>query len=870
MQAIPNFILPLSDTTATLENVGGKGTSLTRLASMGLLVPDGFHITTTAYCEFIDKNDLQARIMQRLEGVDVTKPATLEVASQAITRLFTQAVIPSPIADAITQAYAELPGQDPPVAVRSSATAEDLPETSFAGQQETYLNVHGASAVLEAVKKCWASLWTARTIGYRERQGIDQEAVSLAVVVQLLVPAEVAGIMFTANPMNGRRDQIVINTSWGLGESIVGGAVTPDTLIVDKVSGQVIERTVADKQTMTVRAQEGTEQTPVPEELRRTPSLSDTQAVELAHLGIQIEQHYGMPMDIEWAMAGEQFFVLQARPVTALPEETLQVPQLTDWKLPDPKAIGFRASIIELLPDPLTPLFATLGRKVINTGTVQLFTDLFGSVFVSDEVYVTVNDYAYFQMRFTLKSVWQIFGGIISAWPILRRTEERWRDEAHPRYVAIVERWQKQPLVELTAVDLLTAVRQLMGEAVYTYNVLQSGVLGMAMGAEVLFTSFYDKLIKHRGDPPASTFLLGFDSMPILSERSLYDVAQWCREHPELADYLVRTPTAQLAAQLLAESVPKDLATDVWCEWRHRFCGHQETYGHAIYDLDFAKPVPADDPAPLLETVKMYLQGQGSNPYERQRALADRREEVIQATSGRLRGLRLKLFRKLLGWTHRYAPMREDSLADLGLGYPLLRQMLHELGCRLVQAGMIAQADDVYWLNETEVLQAATALDRGETLSNISAAIRQRKLVWQAEKRVAPPPGLPQRSRWMEYIEKVGPTRSGGETGDVIKGVGASPGHIIGTACVLHGTEDFGQMQPGDVLVAAITTPAWTPLFAMASAIVTDVGGPLSHGSIVAREYGIPAVLGTGVATRRIQDGQVITVDGDEGTVTLL
>jgi phosphoenolpyruvate synthase/pyruvate phosphate dikinase len=265
----------------------------------------------------------------------------------------------------------------------------------------------------------------------------------------------------------------------------------------------------------------------------------------------------------------------------------------------------------------------------------------------------------------------------------------------------------------------------------------------------------------------------------------------------------------------------------------------------------------------------MYLRGQGADPYERQQQLAARREAATQAISARLRGLRRKLFPKLLGWAQRYAPMREDSLADLGLGYPLLRRALHELGRRLVQAGTIKEIDDVYWLYEAEATEAALVLDRDAALSSVDEEIRQRKAVWQAEKQVTPPPGLPLRARLTGLMEKVGPVRSREETGNEIAGVGASPGRVTAPACVLHGPGEFEQMVPGNVLVAAITTPAWTPLFAMASAIVTDVGGPLSHGSIVAREYGIPAVLGTGVATRRIRSGQVVTIDGSAGLVTL-
>ncbi len=883
-----NYVLSLSDPQATLALAGGKGASLARLVVAGLPVPDGFHVTTAAYQQFVAENDLQSRIQAALQTADPAQPATLEAASTQIRPLFAQAAIPPAIIAEIEVAYASLnkascilPPASCPVAVRSSATAEDLPDLSFAGQQETYLNVQGAEAVLNAVRRCWASLWTARAIGYRMQHGIDQETVSLAVIVQQLVPAEAAGVMFTANPFTGQRDQVMIGAAWGLGESVVGGTVTPDMLTLDKATGQVTARDTADKQVMTVRTSSGTTEQPTPEALRRAPVLDDTQAAELARLGVQIESLYGMPMDIEWAFTlpspsgrgagGEgRCFILQARPITALPAAPAISPP-TEWKLPDPKAIGFRSSIIEQLPDPLTPLFGTLGRRVINIGTAQLFNDLLRWNLPGD-IYVTVNDYAYFQMRFTLKSMWQMLIGLMrpSVWRLMGRVEARWRDEAHPRYIAVLERWESRPPRELPAADLLTATRELLAETVNTYTVLQSGVIGMAMGVEMGFAAFYDKLVKRRTDPPALTFLLGLDSLPILAEKSLYDIAQACRESSELADLVARTPTASLAALLAGEDVPPNIPADAWRAWQQLFRTHLAHYGHTTYDLDFAKPTAADDPAPLLETVKMYLRGQGTSPYQRQQALTTRRDEAIQAVSGRLRGLRLKWFRKLLGWAHRYGPMREDSLADLGLGYPLLRQMLGELGQRLVEAGMLAQTGDVYWLYETEADQAAAALDRGKKLSPMTEAISQRKAVWQAEQQVTPPVGLPVGSKFLRRVEKIGPARTGGD-GDsaVLEGVGASPGRVVGTARVLRGPEEFAQMQPGDILVAAITTPAWTPLFAMAAGIVTDVGGPFSHGSIVAREYGIPAVLGTGAATRRIHSGQTITVDGTAGEVIL-
>src|SRR6266699_3096483 len=257
------LVLALDDASATLEQVGGKGASLARMATAGLPVPPGFHITTAAYRRFVTENGLQEEILAAVAPVAADQPAALEEASRQIGQLFARSVMPDDIAGAIRQAYREIPtinraptmnrgatGGDLPVAVRSSATAEDLPEMSFAGQQETYLNMRGEAMVLDAVKRCWASLWTARAIGYRARQGIAQEEVSLAVVVQELVPADAAGILFTANPLTGARDQVMINAAWGLGEAIVGGQVMPDSFVVSKASGKIIEQETPEKDVM--------------------------------------------------------------------------------------------------------------------------------------------------------------------------------------------------------------------------------------------------------------------------------------------------------------------------------------------------------------------------------------------------------------------------------------------------------------------------------------------------------------------------------------------------------------------------------------------------------------------------------------------
>jgi pyruvate,water dikinase len=443
-------------------------------------------------------------------------------------------------------------------------------------------------------------------------------------------------------------------------------------------------------------------------------------------------------------------------------------------------------------------------------------------------------------------------------------------DEAHPRYANAVSEWTGRDLAAIPARELLAGAHRIVEVAASHYVSIQL-VLGLAYLSEAAFTFVYDRLIRRKSDPPALTFLLGFDSVPIRAEKSLYDLAMWASQEGELVEYLAGTSGKDIAAAYESHSAPT-AKEESWREFTARLADHLNRYGHTVYDLDFAKAVPAEAPASLLETLKYFVAGQGRNPYERQAAAIAAREQAAQLLLARLGGLRLRLFRRLLGWAQRSAPLREDALADVGLGWPMLRRILREMGRRMVAAGAIAERDEVFWLKWEELEEAARLLDACQPAKDDRGAIAERRGAWQREQGVTPPVALPLKggarilgldfSRWM-------PAHSDQAASNTIRGIGASPGKVTGPACVIHGPEEFAQMRPGDVLVANITTPAWTPLFAMASGIVTDVGGPLSHSSIVAREYGVPAVLGTGVATHRIRGGQHITVDGDGGVVTL-
>jgi pyruvate,water dikinase len=524
-----------------------------------------------------------------------------------------------------------------------------------------------------------------------------------------------------------------------------------------------------------------------------------------------------------------------------------------------------RASIVEQLPDPLTPLFAELVDGAVTRSLQALMGDLLGrdTVRDGDVGLPTVNGYAYY--RYSRAGMLRMLRKTPAALRVLARrgrgsVQVRWREQARPDYARVVEEWTARPVDALADAELLAGVVALLDAGTAYYTAVQT-IIPLAASSETAFTAFYTRLVRRADDPPPATFLLGFDSAPIRAERSLYALATWTRGHPDLAEALRAVPPERTAATLESEDNPSGVDPAAWREWATRLHAHLAEHGHTVYNLDFAAPVPADDPAPLIGTLRFYLGGGGTDPTQRQDAAARRREEATARICSRLDPVRRALFTGLLRRAQATAPLREDALADVGLAWPQLRRMLRELGRRRAAAGVVAQPDDVFWLHRSEVLGAQNAL---------AAVVGQRRAVWRGQRQVTPPQMLPRGSWWERAFRRWLPATSVDQTGDTIRGIGASAGNVTATARVLVGPADFGRLQPGDVLVASITTPAWTSLFAMASAVVTDIGGPLSHSSIVAREYGIPAVLGTNVATRAIPDGTRVRVDGDAGTVTLL
>ncbi|MCJ7834549.1 PEP-utilizing enzyme [Cuneatibacter sp. NSJ-177] len=850
------YTLPLLHKQATLEMVGGKGMSLSKLLTAGIPVPEGFHVTTTSYKIFVEKNHIQPHINKLLDGIDSNNTSQLENVSTQIGMLFHNGEMPQEVSDAIKTAYAEL--GNIAVAVRSSATAEDLPDASFAGQQETYLNIQGENEVLDAVKRCWVSLWTARAIAYRVKNGIKQEIVALAVVVQKLVFSDASGVMFTLNPINGRRSEMIVNAAWGLGESVVSSLVTPDTIVVDKNAERIVSYEAANKEIMTVRTSDGTEEIPTPEQLRKKHALTRNQVMRLTQLGKKIEKYYEMPMDVEWALEKDKLYIVQARPITVLPPE---------WTLPEKDVIYTKGSLAEHLPNPVTPLFATLGLEIVNRASALLWIDMFGKsakkLLPENGAYTIINGYVYLSANskpflIAVKSL-----SPRSLRRALTNSVARW-ETARKEFEDVIKQWEEKPMHMLNAHQIMEGIQTVFYGACIYFTRIQL-TLPAASISETLFTKFFQGAARRAGITDTSVLLLGFDTIALQSEKNLWDLSEWAKQNNTLGFYLKSNPATKIAEDFKSSILPAEVSQEVWIEWKSRINAYFKEFGCTAYEFDFAYATPQEILTPTFESIKAFLEEKGENPYSRQIAFEKRRKQAENEILQQIGGHRKKLFLKLLHWAQNTAPMRENAIYLMGMGHPLIRRMLQEISERLLTGGAISHLDDIYWLTKTELETLITQLDKNIPLSNLSEAIPARQAEHDTFRGYVSPSQLPKKNK--KAVSHATQIQKDGKI--VLTGIGTSTGVVTAPACVLNSPADFEKFQPGSILIAVTTTPAWTQLFASASAIVTDIGGPLSHSSIVAREYGIPAVMATHTATRSIKNGQMITVDGSEGTVTI-
>src|SRR5215208_4996511 len=448
-----------------LERGGGKGANLGELISVGLPVPPGFCVTTAAYRRAVAETGLAEAIDEALRDIRDEDLASAEAASAGIGTLFEDLPLPDDLAEAILAAYSSLGA--PPVAIRSSATTEDLPGASFAGQQATSLNVRGGDELLDAVRRCWASLWSARAIAYRKRQGFRHDQAAIAVVVQQLVPAEVSGILFTANPVTGAQDEIVVNAALGIGEAVVGGLSTRDSFPLDREFLTVREPHTGLQEVETALLEKGTTERPIGPEQVAQPTLDDEQLAQLGEVGLQIERHFGCPQDIEWSYASGQLWVLQARPITNLPPAPLED---VHWEPPSPNSAWWRRQVVENLPEPLSPLFDELyvreGLELSIDAVMAFFMPRFRlEDFADRPFFATVNGYAY--SRANYKPGWRAIPILLRAWVGGWRRLfggeglAYWREQTLPAYLAAIERWKAVDPAAASDERLLAGVREL-------------------------------------------------------------------------------------------------------------------------------------------------------------------------------------------------------------------------------------------------------------------------------------------------------------------------------------------------------------------------------------------------------------------------
>lgn len=862
----PSYCLPLNAPQATLDLVGGKGRSLSVLAQAGLPVPPGFHITTAAYDCFLDTNTISERFDQIITGEH--DPQRVEQTSSGIQNLFDTGNLPNEVVLAVLQAYAGLGGKDLAVAVRSSATAEDLPDASFAGQQETYLNVRGEEALLQAVRRCWASLWSARSIAYRDQMGVSHRGIAMGVVVQVMVPAEASGILFTANPATGSREELLVNASYGLGEAIVSNVITPDMFRINRKYRSVLEQKISQKAVMTVLRDNGTISADVEKAKQSQPSLNEAQLRELADIGMKIETLFaGYPQDIEWSYANGKLYLLQSRPITGLPE-TPVLP--SKWEPPIKGSKWVRRQIAENMPDPLSPLFDDLYVHEGLEVSMDAMQQFMGSPKALEKlynrpIYGAVNGYAYMRadMNFTPTMMPLVFGAMAAGvTSMLRGSGIQYWQKSLKEYQAKVEEWRSIDPQVLTNAKLYDLIRQMAhADAIYWFGATLA--FGTAKTTEAILDWFL-KIFARRKKLSTGMFMRGFSSKTLEAQTVLEALAAQIRLDAGLRQIVLQSAPESLLDVLAKHPAAQPVLQGV----QHYFT----EYGHQTYSIDFAEPVLADTPAGVMASLLSLVREPEKNNSAQPEALARQRENLIEETRHAFGPIRRWLFNKALGQALRYGPTREESLYYVGYAWPKLRRCALVLGQRLVDAGVLADAEDIYFLTAAE-LRAVVENPSGPSprLDLINQTHYRRKLR-EARKQLHPPAAVPESFSFkmgiIDLSSRESQVRGKGNASELM-GFAVSPGQVTAPACVIHSPADFSKMRAGCILVCATTTPAWTPLFSQAVGLVTDIGGILAHGSIVAREFGLPAVMGIGNATQRIQDGQVITVDGTSGKVTL-
>ena len=859
------YVLGLQEIDRTQVAVaGGKGAHLGELSRIeGVRVPAGFCVTTDAFQRIMAEAPSLDELLERLSLLKPDDRETIRALSAEIRSTIEAVAIPDDMATAITDSLVQL-GEQAAYAVRSSATAEDLPTASFAGQQDTYLNVVGRASILQHVRRCWASLFTERAVTYRLRNGIDQRKVHMAVVVQRMVFPQAAGILFTADPVTGNRKVASVEASFGLGEALVSGLVNADVFKVR--DGEVVARTIGTKQ-LAIHASPtgGTHEQSIEPERQARPALTDAQALRLVQLGRRIEAHFGSPQDIEWCLVDGDFHIVQSRPITTL----FPIPESNDNENHVYLSVGHQ----QMMTDAMKPL----GISVRQLTGVAVFHEAGGRVFVdvSRALASSAGRAGLLSMvgksdplmGDALKTI--IERGFI---PSLPEQESGGPPPGgapapiatDPEIVAELIRRGEQSVAALkrdiggksgpALLDFILTDFQEMKRLLVEPLSYQAIMAGM----EATWW-LNDHLREWLDEKNAADTLTQSVPNNVTSEMglALLDVADVIRPHPDVVAFL-----EHVEDEGFLDVLPK-LAGGR--EAREAISAWLDKYGmRGVGEIDITRPRWSERPMTLvpmlLGNIRNFEPGAAEHRFEQGLQEASKKEEEVLA---RLRALpdgelKAEETKRMIDRVRTFAGYREYPKYGMVSRYFVYKQALLEEAERLVRAHVIREKEDIFYLTFHELQDVVRTNQVDDQL------IRRRKDAFRSYQALTPP-----RVLTSEGEAVAGSYRRDDFPAGALVGLPVSAGAVEGRARVILDMAD-ANLEAGDILVTPYTDPSWTPLFVAIKGLVTEVGGMMTHGAVIAREYGLPAVVSVEHATRLIRNGQMIRVHGTEGYVEIL
>ncbi len=862
------YVLDLQDIDRTKWMLaGGKGAHLGELSKIGgILVPAGFCVTTAAYKKLTGNNPELTGLLDELAHFNADEREKIGSVSAKIRMLIESAAIPEDIAREITAHLAKF-GEKDTFAVRSSATAEDLTTASFAGQQDTYLNIAGKDPVLEHISKCWASLFTDRAVIYRIQNGFEHRAVHLSVIIQKMVFPQASGILFTADPVSSNRKLLSIDAGFGLGEALVSGLVSADNYKVreEKITGKII---AAKKLAIYASEEGGTETRQIPPEQQKIQTLTDPQILQLARTGRQIEAHFGSPQDIEWCMAGDTFYIVQSRPVTTL----YPIPETNDGENHVYVSVGHN----QMMTDAMKPLglafFLLTTPALMRTAGGRLFVDIAPMLATPAGRKTIIDTLGKYDplIKDALTTIAAREGFIKprpddkNPPPLLKYADAQVQTDYDPALVTeLIGNTQaslavlKQNIRTKSGAELFDFIREdLLQLKTTLFDPRSLDVIMAAMNA----SSWVNEKIKEwLGEKNVADTLSQSVPHNITSEMglALLDVADTIRPYPEMTDYLQHTKDENFLDRLPEFEGGQEARNAI-----HAFL---DRYGmRCVGEIDITRSRWSEKPTTLipmiLSNIRNFEPGAGKRKFEQGRLEALEKEQEIlhrlkQLPDGEQKAKETK---RMIGVIRNFIGFREYPKYGKINRYFVYRQALLKEAEKLVQANVIPDKEDVFYLTFEEFREAVST---GKADRHV---ITKRKEAYRQFEKLTPPRVMTSDGEIITGRYKHEDLPAG-----AIAGLPVSAGIVEGRARVILHMEE-ADLEQGDILVTSFTDPSWTPLFVSIKGLVTEVGGLMTHGAVIAREYGLPAVVGVENATRLIKDGQRIRVNGTDGYVEIL